>query len=269
MLRHYWAITVLLTTLIGLIAPATAQTTATGTPATAYRQKGKWVGYVPPHQKYSQTEGEEVFRSSLPDVTSFLTGKTDRQVKAAKAVEPLKKSVEPFKGTLLTVRRPHAAACRAVAFDEPTPAFGPGVNVAPEYDRGRDGRRHLFDRIGACATAPTRAAPAPVLRHAEYQLWWTDCMATPPWPQPAPRHATGPGGCPGTPAHRFSSVVRAGNGPFRRPFQPGCARSLPDAGREPPISARNPNGVHSEASSADYRIGPPLLNTVEGQQTPV
>lgn len=274
MLRHYWAITVLLTTLIGLIAPATAQTTATGTPATAYRQKGKWVGYVPPHQKYSQTEGEEVFRSSLPDVTSFLTGKTDRQVKAAKAVEPLKKSVEPFKGTLLdseeTGTRPRVLA---VAFDEPTPAFGPGVNVAPEYDPGVE----MFDDTcstgcGSCATAPTACCPPPrFYGTAEYLLWWTDSMATPPLattsPAGTPQAQAGVLGQPGT------SILFGGSGLENGAVSGGrfsLGMWLDPCQMQGVEASYFMLGTQTEsfgASSADYRIlARPFYNTVEGQQ---
>ncbi|NLS95345.1 MAG: BBP7 family outer membrane beta-barrel protein [Planctomycetaceae bacterium] len=190
MFRRNRAIAALLITLIGLSVPATAQTPATATPDTAYRQKGKWVGYVPSYQKYSQPKSDGVFRSSLPDVTSFLTRSTDRQVKAATAEEPLKESAELFEGALLDNEETGAQPrVLAVGFDEPTPALDPAVDAAPMYDPGADmydsGAELIGDACstgcGPCAASPAACCPPPrFYGTADYLLWWTDSMNAPP-----------------------------------------------------------------------------------------
>ena len=157
MFRHSWAIATSLVTVLGFIAHVPAQIPAANSPSTAYRQNGKWVGYVPSHQKYAQRQTGQVFRSSVPDVTSCLAGKADAEVTAACAVEPATDSAEPFAGALLDseegAKEPRVLA---VGFDEPTPAFGPEFEGVPEFDSGRgdDGRRVLGRmqslRCGSC-----------------------------------------------------------------------------------------------------------------------
>lgn len=182
MFRHSWAIAASLVTVFGFITHAPAQTPATNLPATAYRQNGKWVGYVPPHQKYAPSQASRLFRSSLPDVASCLASKPDSQVKAASADEPVNESQEPFQGALLdsdeTAKEPRVLA---VAFDEPTPALDPGVEGVPVFDPGVEMMGDACSTgCNPCAPAPACCPPPRFYGNADYLLWWLDGMGTPP-----------------------------------------------------------------------------------------
>ena len=195
MVRHYWAFAASLIIVSGITTPTPAQTTATGSPSTAYQQNGKWVGYVPAHQKYSQKytqpTGSRLFRSSLPDITACLNGNSDSAVKAASATEPAARQSEgAFRDTLLDSEKPVAKPrVLAVAFEEPTPAFDPGVQDAPLLDPTGEMMGDSYSAGGcdscstgcdSCSAAPAMScAPTRFYGNAEYLMWWIQGMSAP------------------------------------------------------------------------------------------
>ena len=273
MFRHSWAIAASLVTVFGFIAHGPAQTPSANSPSTAYRQNGKWVGYVPPHQKYAQPQTGQVFRSSLPDVTSCLAAKADAEVTAANAVEPVRDSAKPFAGALLdseeAAKEPRVLA---VAFDEPTPAFGPEMEGVPVFDSGvemtEDG---CSTGCNPCAAAPACCPPARFYGNAEYLHWWFDGMGTPPLVTTSPvgtaQDQAGVLGEPGT-TILFGGSDLDGDAVSGGRFSLGmwldpCQRQ----GLEFSYFTLGTQTASFGASNADYAIlARPFYNTVDGQQ---
>lgn len=182
MFRHSWAIAVSLVTVFGFVIHAPAQIPAASTPSTAYRQRGKWVGYVPSHQNRAQPETSQVFGSSLPDITTCLARKPDVAVKSATAVEPVAESNQSFEGALLDSKESSKEPrVLAVGFDEPTLAADPQGEEVPIFDPGV---QVMGDACGGecspCAAAPACCPPPRFYGSAEYLMWWLDGMGTPP-----------------------------------------------------------------------------------------
>ena len=182
MFRHSWAIAASLVTVFGFITHAPAQTTVATSPSTAYRQRGKWVGYVPTHQKQAETETSRLFRSSLPDITSCLASKPSDEVEPAALVEPTKGSEQAFEGALLDPdESPKEPKVLAVGFEDSTMTIPQQGEEVPVFDPGVE---MMGDACGGdcnpCGAAPACCPPCRFYGSGEYLLWWLDGMGTPP-----------------------------------------------------------------------------------------
>jgi putative beta barrel porin BBP7 len=274
MFRHSWAIAASLVTVFGFVTHAPAQTPAASSPSTAYRQNGKWVGYVPPHQKYSQPKTSRLFRSSLPDIGSFLAGRPDNQVRAATAVEPVRESARPFAGALLDSEEADAEPrVLAVAFDQPTPAFDPMADAGPVFDPATEMMGEACSTgCGPCAAAPTACCPPPrFYGTADYLLWWTEGMGSPPLATTSPvgtaQNQAGVLGQPGT-TILFGGSELGGDAVSGGRFSVGMW--LDPCQKRGVEASYFTLGTQSEsfgASNADFAIlARPFYNTVDGQQ---
>ncbi len=184
MVRHIWAFAASLIIVSGITTPTPAQTVA-GSSSSAYRQSK--TSYVPPHQRYSEPAGSHLFRSSLPDITTCLSGKPAGAVKTASAVAPVKgRPAGSYSGTLLDSEKPaKEPRVLAVAFEEPTPAYDPGVEGVPVLDPTMEmgGDACSAGCSDACSSEPMACGsclPTRFYGNAEYLLWWIQGMETPP-----------------------------------------------------------------------------------------
>ncbi|MHB8899983.1 MAG: BBP7 family outer membrane beta-barrel protein [Thermoguttaceae bacterium] len=184
MVRQNWAFAASLIFVFGLTTSALAQTLPTGTPPTAYRQDGKWVGYVPSYQKYSQPTTSRPFRSSVPDIGSYLAGAPQASATAAGAAQA--KSAT-YGGTLLDSQKPATQSrVLATAYEQPTPAMDPAVESLPMFDPagelpGEGCSEGCASGCDSCSAAPAMScAPNRFYGNADYLLWWLQGMGTPP-----------------------------------------------------------------------------------------
>jgi hypothetical protein len=274
MFRHSWAIAASLVTVFGLVTHAQAQTPLGSSPPTAYRQKGKWVGYVPPHQKYSQPEGNWLFPSSVPDVASYLGRKPANDVKVALATEPTGEAAESFEGTLLdSEENSSEPRVLAVAFDEPTPAFDSAGDGAPVFDPGVE---MIGDACAVgcdpCAQAPSACCPPPrFYGDADYLLWWTDGMGTPPLATTSPAGTAQAQA--GVLGQAGTTILFGGDG-LKNDAVSGGRFTLgmwldpcQMQGVEASYFSLGTQTASFGASNADYAIlARPFYNTVDGQQ---
>jgi hypothetical protein len=275
MLRHSWAFAVSLIIVFGFTGSTPAQTALTGSPSTAYQQNGKWVGYVPPHQRNSQPASSRLFGSSLPDITSCLAGKSDGAVKTASAVEPIKvESEKAFAGTLLgSERRVKEPRVLAVAYDEPTPVFDPVAGGGPVFNpsAGMTGEGCSTGCDPCCAAPDARCMPARFYGSAEYLLWWIDGMGTPPLVTTSPagtvQNEAGVLGRPGT-TILFGGSDLEGNAISGGRFSLGMwLDPCHSQGLEASYFTLGTETTSYGASGADYAIlARPIYNTVDARQ---
>lgn len=277
MFRQSWVIAASLVTLFGFATSAPGQTPAAGTLSTAYRQNGKWVGYVPPHQRYARPQTSQVFGSSLPDVETCLASMSDHKVKAASAIEPVNEpasdSVEPFEGALLdSEEATEEPRVLPVTFDEMTPAMDPMIEGVPVIDPGMEMMGDGYSPgCDPCGPAPVCCPPGRIYGSADYLLWWLDGMGTPPLVTTSPagteQDAAGVLGQPGT-SILFGGSDLDGDAVSGGRFSLGvwldaCHRQ----GVEASYFGLGTHTASFGASATDYAIlARPFYNTVEGEQ---
>jgi hypothetical protein len=202
MFRHNRALAASLLIVLGFAIHAAGQT---GSPATAYRQDGKWVGYVPPHLRYARPDKSSgLFRSPLPDIASCLAGSPTGDVEAAVAVEAVEESEDAFDSALLgseaTPPQPHVLS---TAFDESSLTAEPEpMMVDSEFMVGQAMPAMGEPCVTACEPSPVACAPPRFYGRAEYLAWWLNGMDVLPLvttsPDRTPQGEAGVLGQPGT-----------------------------------------------------------------------
>ena len=273
MFRQSWVIAASLVTAFNLVSYAPAQSLVAGSPSTAFRQNGKWVGYVPAHQKYTQSRNRQVFGSSLPDLADCLANKSDCNKETASTTEPEADRKEPVESTLLdsedTSTEPRVLA---VAFDEPTLAMDPAAEAVPVFDPYVT---TMGDACGPgcapCEPAPACCPPARFYVSADYLHWWLDRMGTPPLvttsPAGAAQDVAGVLGQPGT-SILFGGSDLDGDAVSGGRFSLGMW--LDPCHRQGLEASYFTLGTHASsfgASGADHAIlARPFYNTVDGAQ---
>ena len=274
MFRHSWALVVLLITGFGLVAETSAQTPASGTPSTAYRQKGKWVGYVPTHQRFAGSETSQVFGRSLPDITSCLASVSKEEAAPpSPTFEASPESAEPFEGALLDSEgMDEKPQVLAVAFDDPTSGLDPTVESVPVFDPGVEVMGDACQPgCNPCGVAPACYPSPRFYWNADYLLWWLGGMATPPLVTTSPagtvQNAAGVLGQPGT------SILFGGSDPDNDSLSGGrfslgmWLDPCQSQGLEVHYFALGTQTASFGASDEDYAIlARPFYNTVDGQQ---
>ncbi len=267
MFRHSWAIAASLAIVFGFITHAPAQSPAAGSPSTAYRKNGKWVGYVPPHQKYSRASTGRLFRQSPPNIASCLASEARSDGAAGSSVQP----AGHFEGALLdsddSMTEPQVLP---VAYDEPTPAFSPDVEMIGDSYSPGCGSCGSCDSGVPCAAAPA-CAPPRLYGSADYLLWWTDSMGTPPLVTTSPAGtAQGQAGVLG----QADTTVLFGGSDLQGDAGSGGRFSLGlwldpcrSQGLEVSYFTLGSQSESFTASNADYTIlARPFYNTVDGLQ---
>ena len=268
MLRQIRAFATSFIVVFGITTLAAAQTT----PSTAYQRDGKWVGYVPTHQKSPQPATGSVFRSSIPDITACLRAKSDDEVKPAAATEPAESNPDgKFGGTLLdsagTDKEPRVLS---VGFDEPTPAFDPMVEGEPVMAVPEMMGDACTPECSPCAAAPC-CPPTRFYGSGEYLLWWIDGMGTPPLVTTSPsgtvQDEAGVLGQPGT-SILFGGSNLEMDGSSGGRFSLGMwLDPCHSRGVEASYFTLGTQTMTYGASGSDYDIlARPIYNTVDGAQ---